>query len=531
MLRHVETVVVSRPSGQGNSSGIEPELESLPIPPRFRWLKRFGVAAVVLIVGLACLRVGWGYAAHRTLQAEVERYHAAGQLVYPEEFDAELDAVAEDRNAAPLLEKAIDAVVATTASGVHFSAFLDAPETFNTNPSAARELLDSNATVFEMARLARARPEVAWSMRLANRCAKVIPGLLTRQRNLTRLLWLSAAYHFRTGNHAEGVELLHDFLASNEAIEAHPSMLSMLTAWACHGLAFSLVEDFGAGLQVGLKDSEAVNNPRTIDRRRVSELIERLLDETRSRDALIRALCGDRAYYLDMLECIDAGTVSGITLRTPTIWSRTVNFVQRPLLDMDVVRMARHYTTLATAATKPNWPTAATEIAANTDSSSVIREFSRPFSGIGLDSTTRSLRIYFKHLAKRRLTAIALAIRLYVVDNGVRPESLEALVPEYLPTLPADPFRTDGASMGYRPNADEPVLYSVGEDGVDNGGRKNLRADGRLDRGRSDLLFYLDGKKRVEADAPSQPSSETVNDDKNGENAERERKQDQQPKG
>ncbi len=61
-----------------------------PIPPRYWWLKRIGVVCLALLLALAALRWWWGWDAHRRLQAEIERYRAAGQLVYAREYDAEL---------------------------------------------------------------------------------------------------------------------------------------------------------------------------------------------------------------------------------------------------------------------------------------------------------------------------------------------------------------------------------------------------------------------------------------------------------
>ena len=75
-----------------------------PIPPRYWWLKRILAAIGILVLALACLRLWWGWEAHRRLQAEIKRYRAAGQLVYAYEFDEELDAVLDNQNAVVLLE-------------------------------------------------------------------------------------------------------------------------------------------------------------------------------------------------------------------------------------------------------------------------------------------------------------------------------------------------------------------------------------------------------------------------------------------
>lgn len=63
------------------------------------------------------------------------------------------------------------------------------------------------------------------------------------------------------------------------------------------------------------------------------------------------------------------------------------------------------------------------------------------------------------------LTRLALATRAYRADVGELPESLDALVPNYLAELPLD---VDGQAFRYSPSAE--YLYSVGDDRHDDGG-------------------------------------------------------------
>lgn len=62
---------------------------------------------------------------------------------------------------------------------------------------------------------------------------------------------------------------------------------------------------------------------------------------------------------------------------------------------------------------------------------------------------------------------IKLALRLYEQRHGQLPESLKALVPEYLKSIPDDPY--DGRPMRY--SATERKIWAVGRDLVDQGGR------------------------------------------------------------
>ncbi len=68
-----------------------------------------------------------------------------------------------------------------------------------------------------------------------------------------------------------------------------------------------------------------------------------------------------------------------------------------------------------------------------------------------------------------RLLQADLALRLYHHDHGAYPQSLDPLVPDYLSQLPIDPH--SGRPFIYRPDGGDFLLYSVGKDGIDNGGQ------------------------------------------------------------
>jgi hypothetical protein len=70
--------------------------------------------------------------------------------------------------------------------------------------------------------------------------------------------------------------------------------------------------------------------------------------------------------------------------------------------------------------------------------------------------------------ARLRLLAAALAVRCFQSEQSRQPNGLKQLIPEYLRCAPLDPF--SGKPVIYRLEGSNWLLYSVGEDGVDNGG-------------------------------------------------------------
>ena len=64
-----------------------------------------------------------------------------------------------------------------------------------------------------------------------------------------------------------------------------------------------------------------------------------------------------------------------------------------------------------------------------------------------------------------------LALRAYHLDHGGYPPTLNALIPGYLSRVPDDPFAVS-SQLHYRRQGSNYVLYSIGPDGNDDGGRR-----------------------------------------------------------
>jgi hypothetical protein len=104
-----------------------------------------------------------------------------------------------------------------------------------------------------------------------------------------------------------------------------------------------------------------------------------------------------------------------------------------------------------------------------------------------------------KFLARARAADAALAAQLYRRGHGRWPEKLEDLVPEFLAQVPTDPF--DGKPLRVHHTEDELVIYSVGEDGNDDGGHyvtEELSVSGSVPL---DVTFVLRRAERVSAES------------------------------
>ena len=91
-----------------------------------------------------------------------------------------------------------------------------------------------------------------------------------------------------------------------------------------------------------------------------------------------------------------------------------------------------------------------------------------------------------------RLTAAqtALAVERFRLANDRLPEGLTEVVPRFLPAVPLDPF--DGAPLRYKRLAKSYVVYSVGPDGHDDGGKEPPTKRGGTEREREDITITVE---------------------------------------
>ena len=90
-------------------------------------------------------------------------------------------------------------------------------------------------------------------------------------------------------------------------------------------------------------------------------------------------------------------------------------------------------------------------------------------------AVTRIVELDLRARAHLDLATTALAIERYRLATGKVPGQLEDLAPQYLQQVPVDPF--DGKPIRYEPGSPGYLLYSVGEDGRDDGGRERNDKD------------------------------------------------------
>ena len=83
---------------------------------------------------------------------------------------------------------------------------------------------------------------------------------------------------------------------------------------------------------------------------------------------------------------------------------------------------------------------------------------------------------------------VHIAVQRYKLERGVLPDSLDQVVPEFLPEVPVGPYT--GQPLGYSTDGTGYVVYSFGPDGDDDNGAQRLD----LDTNEGDIITWPAGK-------------------------------------
>jgi hypothetical protein len=108
---------------------------------------------------------------------------------------------------------------------------------------------------------------------------------------------------------------------------------------------------------------------------------------------------------------------------------------------------------------------------------------------------------YWRSQAQLRAAIVALAVERYRREHGRWPSSLAELVPDKLPHIYIDPY--DGQPLRYRRNKEGVVIYSVGQDKIDDGGKLD-----RIKPGADIGIQLWDPDKRRQPPPPPKPTGE-----------------------
>lgn len=431
------------------------------------------VGWVLLAVGAF---IGYRLVLHYRIERRLDAFREAGYPVTLEDLAEYYPEVPMGENAAVVYERALWSFREPSDRKIGdvtpIQGFADLPPLGEPLPpeqlAAASLWVSLNRECLTDLHEAAAMPGCRFPLDFSGGIEMLLPHLAP-MRNGARLLALENLLAIEQGETEQALASLHTGLKLQQALRTEPLLISQLVRIACVHLAVASMERTCSRLEL---------SPEQIAELRAR--IERT--EADLADALERAFAGELPNGVDAFDLGPAYwsylSSLGHTTAPPT-GAPGVAYKLTGLADLDELEYLDRIAPLFEAGELP----IEEAIARARD---VEHEFKTISEGRFLTRTLlpglpRAMTEAAVTHAVLRAARTALAVERYRLKNGELPEDLETLAPEFLDSVPLDPF--DGQPLKYRRLDPGFVIYSVGRDGRDNGGKLERIIQGEYDIG------------------------------------------------
>ena len=472
-----------------------------PDPPRFWWLQRLTLGTLLLVVALLAVRLAWGWEAERRFARSIAPALARGEATKAADWAP--PRVPGPVNAAAYVQQAAAAVDRTAWSPSNGLLNFPAPYTPHSPNwhTIAAQSVAANGKVFPLARRARMYDRFDWGTQPTSPLVNTLLPHLNDVRMLANTLRDAALYAHEQGDDVAALEAARDMLHLADGARTEGVAVCVLVGVGIESITCYKLQEMAPGLRIDaaatapappavpdaataaagpFPTTAPVTPPRPVSPAHVRAVIDELLDDRDADDGLRRALAGERIMQLDMVDWLARGA-----------------WVLRPMLRLDAVRMLDADEVVAEAGAQANQRAARAVLARDPGTMAPpLRPgrsiFSRVAAGAAggrrepmdfarllsneMVNGSASGRVVIQHLRstnERRMAAVSLAAQLYRAEHGEWPPTLDALVPKYLPEVPADALAGEGDRLRYvlvrrglPDGRDRPVAYSAGDNGV-----------------------------------------------------------------
>ena len=470
------------------SEWLKKEIKPL-IKPRPRraptvWEIRFGKFCRVLLLLLLMAALIWRMHLHFEVKKKIAAIRTAGLPSSPAELDFWYHRIPDSSNAAPLLSEAFALfknLPGASSNMVREPKLIDRREHWSEH---TRKLIEhyvaTNSRSLAKAQEAVQRPACRYPVDFSYGLETKLPHLenLKNLAHLSALRALLAAENGQVSNSKRDVILI---LQLAKTLEQEPILISQLVRLSLITIAVRTVErsfDLGASAVLSADLAAAFANSINTDSFRRA-----MIGERASAIPVFRLNMSEAEHREDPEPFSDTKTNKPLSGRpNPIIW--LTGFSER---DLNFYLMAMG-TNVALASMSPQESLAATN---------VEREFTQKaegkyylYSSILMPAIARTFTKNATVLTRIQLVKVALSLDRFRVQTGQLPENLNQLTPQFLKSIPIDPFA--GEPLRYRRLEKGYVIYSVDKDGHDDGGReKPLRVKSN-DKTSYDVTFTVE---------------------------------------
>jgi len=274
------------------------------------------------------------------------------------------------------------------------------------------------------------------------------------------LLKLEAVLHAENDKPKIAVDSIASGIGLSRSLSKEPLLISQLVRIACQALAVSTIE-------------HVINRTEFTDEQLV-KLIGALA-EAEDPSAMVRAFAGEQCAGFSIFKTPSSKIITLLdeTGRHPLLLGALAISLYRfaGLADMDAAAYLDLMNDYINAMQLPIYQRqeAVGTIKHKFDKISKIHILLH----LIMPAFSRVTTIDIRSIAQLRTARAGLAIERCRLATGKLPDSLSNLVPTYLDAVPKDPF--DGKDLRYKKLETGFVVYSIGEDGNDDGGKEKPR--------------------------------------------------------
>jgi hypothetical protein len=462
--------------------------------PRPRWRRRLFVAMLLLVViGSGLLAFGFWYMSREAelqLSAAIAEADALDPGWHWDEVEARRATIPDEENGArcastvtsllpktwPPQRSVIDARTGLTEQVSIDKPLTDLSPEVQLDEALSAQVCEALATVAPA--VTRARPLLDLSqgrfpLQVSPDFASTRMDHVQATRALVRLFQLQAALEAQAGRPDDALRSARGGINAGRSVGDEPITIAQLCRLAVVGVAVQTVERV---LAQGEPSEETL--------RATQELLEREAQEQPG--LLVQALRGERAGWHLMLENLNRGVFPVTNLSgTSSSWEGVLDdHLLAARLQQEHGPLLRVMTEGVEIAKLPLEKQAPRVLAYDV----ALRRSELRSVHLLLVGTAKVFRAFHRNQAALRTAITAVAAERYRRAEGHCPSTLAQLCPKYLNAVPVDPYG-DGP-LRLVSLQDHLVIYSVGVDGVDNGGRLPRRGEKANDPG-MDIGFRL----------------------------------------
>jgi len=362
--------------------------------------------------------------------------------------------VPDDRNAATALAGHLKAL--GEANNDEYRALdrlLQSPTLDDAGKRRIRAFLDKQTPVMNALREALARPQCRWPLDYSseNPLAMVTPHLEAIERAV-RLLGFSARLHVEEGRGDEAIAECATMLRLSRGVEEEPLLVSLV-------MASSFEESAMQRLRLTLDSTEP-------SEKALREALAAVGDPE-DRNPVMRALRGERCNLIATFRNLSAPKGDGLERELGKDKAGAIRKAAAAELNVTGPKVLALLDRVLANATKPHhiakieWPAVDKEFDAFADDGKPIGNLAAVYGRV----LTRIPSLHNRTLAVRHLARIGIALRLHRLKHSGLPDDLSGLQP----ASGVDPF--SGKAFVYKKSGDGFLLYSVDENGRDDGGK------------------------------------------------------------